>query len=62
MNLRIALVDTPELGGGFIVWLTKGMKTWLNGRYVSVNWDVGELEAMKREIVEGDKLKVRIVV
>lgn len=34
----------------------------LNGRYVSATWDVDELEAMKDEIVEGDKLKFRLVV
>jgi hypothetical protein len=54
--------DTPDLCAGFVVWLTKGARTWLGGRYVSVAWDVTELEAMKGEIVSGDKLKMRMVV
>ncbi|KAI9738093.1 MAG: hypothetical protein M1818_005521 [Claussenomyces sp. TS43310] len=61
-EIRPMLVDTPDLCGGFIVWLTKGRRTWLNGRYLSATWDVDELEAMKDEIVEGNKLKVRMVV
>lgn len=56
------LIDTPDLCGGFVVWLTKGKRTWLAGRYASVTWDVEELEAKKEEIVSGDKLKVRMVV
>lgn len=55
------LVDTPELAADTMVWLTKEKQTWLNGRYVSANWDVQELMARKEEIVEGDKLKVRLV-
>jgi len=55
-------VDTPELAADFIVWLSKDKKAWLSGRYVSCNWDVTELEAKEEEIVEGDKLKVRMVV
>ena len=28
------LTDTPELTGGFVVWLTSQERSWLNGRYV----------------------------
>jgi hypothetical protein len=56
------LIDTVDLAGGFVVWLTKGSRTWLNGRYVSVTWDVDELEAKKEEIMEADNLKFRMVV
>jgi len=28
------LHDTPELAGGFVVWLSSQDRTWLNGRYV----------------------------
>lgn len=56
------MTDTPELCGGFVVWLTKGERAWLGGRYVSATWDVTELEAMKEEIVQGDKLKQRLIV
>lgn len=44
------------------MWLTKGRRKWLNGRYLSADWDVDELEAKKNEIVKGDKLKNRMVV
>jgi hypothetical protein len=56
------LVDTAELSGGFVVWLTAGQRTWLAGRYVSAHWDVEKLESMKEEIVKGDKLKLRMVI
>lgn len=55
-------VDSPELPADFIVWLSKERKEWLSGRYVSCNWDVTELEAEKEDIVQGDKLKVRMVI
>ncbi|KAL3421386.1 short chain dehydrogenase reductase [Phlyctema vagabunda] len=56
------LTDTPDLAGGFVVWLTKGQRTWLSGRYVSATWDVAELLTMEDEIVAGEKLKVRMIV
>jgi hypothetical protein len=37
-------------------------REWLARRFVSVNWDVEELEARKNEIVNGDLLKVRLAV
>jgi len=48
--------------GGFIVWFTKGQRSWLSGRYLSAAWDVDELEAKRSEIVQGEKLKMRMVV
>jgi NAD(P)-dependent dehydrogenase (short-subunit alcohol dehydrogenase family) len=56
------IVDTLELPGGFVAWLTKGERTWLNGRYVSVTWDVDDLQAKRKEIVEGDLLKMRMMI
>jgi hypothetical protein len=44
------------------VWLSKEKREWLSGRFVSCNWDVEELEAMREKIVEGDLLKYRMVV
>jgi hypothetical protein len=58
----VAMIDTPDLCAGFVVWLTKGQRAWLNGRYVSATWDVDELEAKKDEIIKADKLKLRMVV
>ena len=57
-----AMIDTPDLCAGFVVWLTKGQRAWLNARYVSATWDVNELEAKEEEIVKADKLKFRMVV
>lgn len=56
------MTDTPELCGGFLVWLTKEKRTWLSGRYLSVTWDVDELEAMKAAVIEADKFKLRMAV
>ena len=56
------LDDDIELVGGWCTWLTKQRREWLSGRYVSVNWDVDELEGMKSKIVEGDLLKMRMAV
>ncbi|KAF3400738.1 hypothetical protein DPV78_005206 [Talaromyces pinophilus] len=36
-------------------------QAWLNGRYLSVNWDMEELLSRKQEIEDGDKLKVQLV-
>ncbi|KAF2397065.1 NAD(P)-binding protein [Trichodelitschia bisporula] len=56
------LVDDPGLCGGWLTWLTRERREWLSGRYVSVNWDVEELEGKRQEIVSGDKLKFRMMV
>jgi hypothetical protein len=56
------LNDTPELCGGFIVWLTAQERKWLNARYVSATWDVDALAGMEKEIVEGNKLKMSMSV
>ncbi|KAH7066993.1 putative oxidoreductase ucpA [Paraphoma chrysanthemicola] len=61
-RLRPFLNDTPDLCGGFVVWLTAKPRTWLAGRYVSATWDVDILEGMEENIVKEDKLVVRMVV
>jgi hypothetical protein len=43
-----------------IAFLTQGRRLWLTGRYVNCQWDVPELLARENEIVEGDKLKMRM--
>ena len=45
-----------------MTWLTRERRDWLSGRYLSVTWDVEELEKMKEEIVKRDKLKMRLVI
>ena len=56
------LTDDVALCGGFLTWLTSERREWLNGRYLSVNWDVKELEGMREDIVSRDKLKFEMVV
>ena len=54
--------DDMSLCGAFLVWLVKQRREWLNGRYISANWDVEELEGKRAEIEEGDTLKMRMTV
>jgi hypothetical protein len=54
------LIDTPELAAGFTVWLCSGQADWAKGRYVSANWDVSELTAMRDSIVADDLLVNRL--
>jgi NAD(P)-dependent dehydrogenase (short-subunit alcohol dehydrogenase family) len=50
------LHDTVELAAAGAVWMCSGDKKYLSGRYVSVNWDVDELEARREEIVRDNLL------
>ncbi|KAL3443579.1 hypothetical protein BJX65DRAFT_298220 [Aspergillus insuetus] len=50
------LHDTVELAAAGAVWMCSGDKRYLSGRYVSVNWDVDELEARREEIIRGNLL------
>ncbi|KAH6679747.1 putative 2-(R)-hydroxypropyl-CoM dehydrogenase [Halenospora varia] len=52
-------VETPELAGDTLAFLTREKRQWLSGRYVNVTWDMPELMAKEKTIVEGDKLKVK---
>jgi len=54
------LVDDPNLAASFAVWLCSGAGDWAKGRYLSANWDVGELGAMESEIVQDDLLVNRL--
>ena len=56
------LSDNVGLCGGWLTWLTREKRAWLGGRYLSVNWDVGELEGMKHSLEEdAERLKMRMV-
>jgi NAD(P)-dependent dehydrogenase (short-subunit alcohol dehydrogenase family) len=60
MFKRFAL-DTPALVGGVGVWLAgwEGVdRSFLGGRYVSVNWDVEELVKRREEIESQGLLKM----
>lgn len=61
-RLLAASKDSKELCGAFCVWLVQERREWANGRYLDATWDVEELEGKKEEIVQGDKLKMRMVV
>jgi NAD(P)-dependent dehydrogenase (short-subunit alcohol dehydrogenase family) len=59
-ELRVNLVDSPDLAAGFIVWLCSGKANWARGRYLSSNWDVDELTQLKDRILHDDLLVNRL--
>jgi NAD(P)-dependent dehydrogenase (short-subunit alcohol dehydrogenase family) len=59
-EMHAFLVDAPELAACFIVWLCSGAADWATGRYLSANWDVGELDRRKGEILRRDLLVNRL--
>ncbi|CAK7205581.1 hypothetical protein SEUCBS139899_008359 [Sporothrix eucalyptigena] len=61
-ELHHAVTDTAELVSDSIVYLTRSPQTWLTGRYVSVQWDLPELEERRNEIVSKDLLKNKLIV
>jgi NAD(P)-dependent dehydrogenase (short-subunit alcohol dehydrogenase family) len=56
------LKDSPELAAETVAWLSSERREWLSGRYLSATWDMEELVNRKEEIVDGEKLRVRLVV
>jgi len=58
--MHVYLIDEPDLAACFTVWLGSGAADWAKGRYLSATWDVGELAAMKDEIVRDDLLVNRL--
>ncbi|OJI99311.1 hypothetical protein ASPVEDRAFT_38739 [Aspergillus versicolor CBS 583.65] len=59
-TMRDAFPDSPDMAGDTIAWLAAERREWLGGRYVSCPWDMEELMKKKHEIVEEDKLKMRM--
>ncbi|KAF6828495.1 short chain dehydrogenase reductase [Colletotrichum plurivorum] len=59
--VRDRFPDKADVAGDTIAWLASERRDWLAGRYVSCPWDMEEVMAKKDEIVEGDKLKMRMV-
>ncbi|KAL5318149.1 hypothetical protein ACEPPN_013208 [Leptodophora sp. 'Broadleaf-Isolate-01'] len=51
-----------KLAGDTISWLTRERREWLGGRYLSVTWDMEEVERRKAEIGKGAALKMRMVI
>uniref|UniRef100_A0A060T0Z9 ARAD1C12430p n=1 Tax=Blastobotrys adeninivorans TaxID=409370 RepID=A0A060T0Z9_BLAAD len=58
--VRDALPDRPDVAGDTIAWMAAERREWLAGRYVSCQWDMEELVAKMEEIVQQDKLKMRM--
>ncbi|KAI2633875.1 NAD(P)-binding protein [Xylaria nigripes] len=54
------LVDEPELAAHTIAWLVQERRPWVNGRFVSVNWDMEELVGKKDQIVAMDLFRFQI--
>lgn len=54
------LVDDPALAASFAVWLCSGRADWAKGRYLSANWDVTELTALKDAVLADDLLVNRL--
>lgn len=52
--------DTPALVGSVGIWLTSDKAKFMNGRYMSINWDVEELVARQEEIVSGNLLALTL--
>ena len=53
----VQFIDPPELAVSTMLYLCTGKADWLNGRYVSVNWDLGQVETeWKEKILEKDLL------
>ena len=59
---RVMLTDTHELVSDTTVWLTAARRDWLRGRYISVQWDMEQLEEHSADIVQKDLLKVKLMV
>lgn len=56
------LCDKIALPADTTLWLASERRDWLNGRYVTSNWDLEELESKKSEIVEKDLFKFRVTI
>ena len=50
--------DSQDLTAGVTLYLQKAEADHLRGGYISVNWDVGEMEAHREEIVKKELLKL----
>lgn len=58
--VREAFPNRPEIAGDTIVWLAAKRMDWLGGRYVDCPWDMNDFMNKKDEVVDEDKLKIRM--
>ncbi|PYH81939.1 NAD(P)-binding protein [Aspergillus uvarum CBS 121591] len=56
------LTDSPALAADTLVWLARDRRDWLAGRFVSVSWDMEELEQKKQDVLQRDLFKFRVMV
>ncbi|KAH8768979.1 hypothetical protein F5883DRAFT_553274 [Diaporthe sp. PMI_573] len=59
-SMRDRFPHRADMPGDTIAWLAAERREWLGGRYVSCHWDMEELMGKRDEIVEGDKLKLKM--
>ena len=45
----VQLIDTPELAAATMLYLCLGKANWLSGRYLSVIWDLEQVEKEWKE-------------
>lgn len=55
-KFHASFTETPELSADTITWLTKERRSWIAGRFVNCQWDMGEFEAKKEEILQKNLL------
>lgn len=53
-------VDTPELCGNTLAFLTSVKRPWVGGRFINVTWDMPELIAKSDTIVKENQLRITI--
>lgn len=56
------LTDTPELAADTLVWLSYQRRDWLSGRFVTVSWDMEELEQKKQDVLQRNLFKFRVTI
>ncbi|CAF1510412.1 unnamed protein product [Didymodactylos carnosus] len=49
--------DTPELMGGFTVWICGGQVDFASGRYLEANWDTNDILKMEKQVQESNLWK-----
>lgn len=59
-DLRPFAKDTLDLAASVVNWLTTPEATFMQGRFMSANWDVAELLDRKDEIVRQDLMKLSL--
>ncbi|EKV12482.1 2,4-dienoyl-CoA reductase, putative [Penicillium digitatum] len=62
LERQVVLTETPRLCADKLVFLTERRREWLAARYISVTWDMEEFLEREAEIIQSDKLKVRMVI